>query len=390
MLPSYVLQNLWIVDLVLLREFLIRPSIRRTKRNRLLAYPVFVALLMYPLLARSDHTYSLPSWWTVMHYFMATAAFQFSLIIFNWLFHPTIELVKKWNAAAPSSALPPPAKDKEKEKEQRRALSLSEAYADLCTCRLPGEWEWNEATAPGVDASRRAALWRARLMKVVWKWIALMVICRAPIPKFELLRVSTIEWSNYQWWYAHAWCYGFGVCAFLLMDIASELGLWCWSYFGGVEIRPLFGSPLASISLRDLWSSQWHPGIKATYKTFAFRPVFGFVLRWITPNNKTVCAIAGSIAVFTLSGIFHEFCYWAVYGVVPWLNLWFFTSQGVLMLVQEMALKLIPSRGGVRSIISVVSTHLIALYASKWFVLPYIDGQWHLLGFGALGIPIPF
>ena len=108
-------------------------------------------------------------------------------------------------------------------------------------------------------------------------------------------------------------------------------------------------NPFMSTSLEDLWNVRWHQLFHTSWVAFGFRPARYITQRALAKtvkNTLPISLLAGSLAVFFVSGLTHEYM---VYTTVGWSvyrrlfigqQLFFFFIHGVGMVLERFVKKL--------------------------------------------------
>lgn len=80
--------------------------------------------------------------------------------------------------------------------------------------------------------------------------------------------------------------------------------------YSSEQWRKLMEDPILSSSLDEVWSFRWHQLFKSTWLAFPFRPVRLLTQRLLAKRTKSYVGISifmGSVAVFFISGLMHEY-----------------------------------------------------------------------------------
>jgi hypothetical protein len=137
---------------------------------------------------------------------------------------------------------------------------------------------------------------------------------------------------------------------------------------------PLFDKPWLTRSVYDLWSRRWHQIFRPGFYQVAYRPVRSF----FDKKYKAAGRIAGTIAVFTCSGLMHDYIVLVMLGysnyktpgVLGYQTL-FFVLQGLATLASWMAPRL-------PTWLARALTWVWVIYTGPLFVEPYIRVGLHL------------
>ncbi|KAK4618277.1 hypothetical protein CLAFUW4_12262 [Fulvia fulva] len=99
--------------------------------------------------------------------------------------------------------------------------------------------------------------------------------------------------------------------------------------------HPLFWQPFAAPSISEFWSTHWHQGARPLLYSLGYMPANAICGRLF---GKKAGRIAGVLATFSLSGIWHGWCA-AALSKNPWrtaLGLWaMFVAHGVLCILER-------------------------------------------------------
>lgn len=137
-------------------------------------------------------------------------------------------------------------------------------------------------------------------------------------------------------------------CAFNLIGFVIHF-TYCVAYekgsYSSAQYRLLMLHPIISSSLDDLWSKRWHALFKSTWLAFPFRPVRILserILAKRVKNPKQVSYILGSLSVFIISSMMHEYIIACSLGLTLYKRVFmgeqfaFFMSQGVGVLIEHL------------------------------------------------------
>ncbi|KAG2226509.1 hypothetical protein INT45_014253 [Circinella minor] len=113
--------------------------------------------------------------------------------------------------------------------------------------------------------------------------------------------------------------------------------------------RSLMKNPILSTSLEELWSIRWHQLLHTSWVAFGFRPARYIAQRLLAKTVKNPLPIAlfmGTLAVFAVSGLMHEYIIfnnvgWSIYSrFFLGQQLFFFFIHGVGMTLERFVAKI--------------------------------------------------
>ncbi|KAG2226207.1 hypothetical protein INT45_003352 [Circinella minor] len=136
-----------------------------------------------------------------------------------------------------------------------------------------------------------------------------------------------------------------------------------------VQRDPLFDRPWLSTSLHDLWSRRWHQIFRWAFQGLVYDPI-----RAMFPKKKQLGRALGTLGVFLISGLMHDYILAAMFGYseflsrpgIAWFQTVFFLLQGLATIVSSQNIfRIHPVLGG-------ILTWIFILYTCPLFIEPYL------------------
>ncbi|KAI8140046.1 hypothetical protein BJV82DRAFT_672142 [Fennellomyces sp. T-0311] len=152
--------------------------------------------------------------------------------------------------------------------------------------------------------------------------------------------------------------------------------------YSSEQWRSCMMNPLMSKSLEELWSVRWHQLMHTSWVAFAFRPSRYITQRLLAKTVKNPLPIAllvGSLSVFFVSGMMHEYIIYANLGWSVYSRL-FIGQQVFYFYIHGVGLT-------VEKIISAISKRVLPpKIRESWFVTQVVQRLW-ITAFSAITFP---
>ncbi|KAI8839964.1 hypothetical protein BJ741DRAFT_597527 [Chytriomyces cf. hyalinus JEL632] len=176
-------------------------------------------------------------------------------------------------------------------------------------------------------------------------------------------------------------CLIFVLVAMSLMQLYYDTAMLATAVLTGCKFYPLHNAPYFATSFRDFWSHRWNLPIKSCLHQFVFAPVLRYsksLKGELKLRTHRISAVIATMAVFTFSGLMHEFnAVTALLGVWPrGDNMRFFLLNGLLCVGQEMFQTWTGygrkwGRSGMWRCLGWMLTASVLLSMSPFFIAPY-------------------
>ncbi|KAI9486459.1 MAG: hypothetical protein EXX96DRAFT_549131 [Benjaminiella poitrasii] len=125
----------------------------------------------------------------------------------------------------------------------------------------------------------------------------------------------------------------------LVYVLIFEKGSYCKAQW-----RSLMRYPICATSLGDIWSERWHQALKSTWHQLPFNEIRFLTERFFIKRNsrsaKRLGIMAGALSVFMMSGLLHEYLSYVHIGYAKYKQfmgeeLSFFTIHGIAVMIEK-------------------------------------------------------
>ncbi|KAI9276887.1 hypothetical protein BDA99DRAFT_567782 [Phascolomyces articulosus] len=157
--------------------------------------------------------------------------------------------------------------------------------------------------------------------------------------------------------------------------------------YSSEQWRPLMINPVLSTSLEELWSVRWHQLFHTSWVAFGFRPARYITQRALAKtvkNTLPISLLAGTLAVFFVSGLTHEYMVYANNGWSVYKRLFigqqvlFFFTHGLGMSFERIVKKFAKAYLPPSLLESILVRHIISriwVFSFAYLTFPFfMDG----------------
>ncbi|KAI8637594.1 hypothetical protein BD408DRAFT_424313 [Parasitella parasitica] len=187
-----------------------------------------------------------------------------------------------------------------------------------------------------------------------------------------------------------AMCSGFvanGYIMQLAYVLMYEKGSYCKAQW-----RRLMEFPICATSLGDIWSFRWHQSLKPTWLNLPFQEVRILMERLLTKyhvkNARRLGIMVAALSVFMISGLLHEYLVYVNVGLASYKSTFigqemcFFSIHGIAVMLEKFVAKAFKGQSWVNSSIMIwlrrAWTLGFACYTFPLFLRGFIEfDSWH-------------